>query len=192
VLRTALRLLVGVVLALVAVLALERWVAKPYRIDSASMEPALHCARPTPGCDAGTSDGVLANRLVYRFRAPRRAEVVVARAPAAARRRCGVGGTLVKRLIGLPGETVSERDGVVSVDGRRLREPYLDLFERDHAPRHSWHVPRGEYFLMGDNRAASCDSREFGPVPRRDILGKAAVIYWPPSRIGASMSAPSR
>jgi signal peptidase I len=192
VLRTAVRLLVGVALAALLVLALERWVAKPYRIDSASMEPALHCARPGPGCRAGTSDGVLANRLVYRLRAPRRGEVVVARAPAAARRQCGVGGTLVKRLIGLPGETVSERDGFVSVDGRRLREPYLDLFERDHAPRHTWRVPRGDYFLMGDNRAASCDSREFGPVARRDILGRAALIYWPPGRIGASIGAPRR
>ena len=89
----------------------------------------------------------------------------------------------VKRVIGLPGETVRERKGIVSVDGRQLSEPYV-------APGHrggesgTWHVPAGSYFLLGDNRAESCDSRAFGAVPKRDILGRVFLVYWPPSRLG--------
>jgi signal peptidase I len=169
--------------AVVAVLALERWVAAPYRISSASMEPTLHCARGTPNCLGGAADVVLANRLVYHFRDPRRGEVIVLRLPAATAHRCGAGETLVKRLVGLPGETVSERDGVVSIDGRVLREPHVDLFHRDHEPARSWRVPAGAYFVMGDDRANSCDSRTIGALPRRDVVGEAAAIVWPPARL---------
>ncbi|WP_028060577.1 signal peptidase I [Candidatus Solirubrobacter pratensis] len=173
--------IVGVI---AAVLALDTWIVSPYRVSSASMEPTLHCARDTPNCLAGSSDGVLANRIVYHFRSPRRGDVVVVRLPPAAERRCGSAGTVVKRLIGLPGETVSERNGFVSIDGRPLDEPYIDLFRRDHEPPRAWDVPRGEYFFMGDNRADSCDSRLVGSIPRKRIVGEAVAIYWPPHRIG--------
>jgi signal peptidase I len=174
------RALLMVVVVVLALLAAEHWVARPYRIASASMEPALHCGRPAPGCRAGTADIVLADRLSRR---PHRGDIVVARATAAARRRCGSGAALVKRVVGLPGETLAERDGFVSVGGRRLREPYLDLFRRDHAPPRIWRVPPGAYFLLGDDRAGSCDSRTFGAVPRRDIVGRAVLVVWPPGRL---------
>src|SRR5438477_12691706 len=88
--------------AVVLVLAFEAEVAKPYRIPSASMEPTLHCARPGTYCRAGISDRILVNRLAYRFRDPRRGEVVVFDAPEAAKRLCSHGGVYVKRIVGLP------------------------------------------------------------------------------------------
>src|SRR5690242_11966000 len=91
--------------AIVLVLVFEAEVAKPFRIPSASMEPALHCARPTSGCEARFADRVIACRICFRLSSPHRGEIVVFNAPADA---CGTGGVFVKRLIGLPGETVHE------------------------------------------------------------------------------------
>jgi signal peptidase I len=100
-----------------------------------------------------------------------------------ARERCGAGGTFVKRVIGLPGERGAERAGVIYIDAKRLDEPYIRPDRRDVDPARSWRVPEGSYFLVGDNRAQSCDSRVWGSVPKRDMIGKLTVIYWPPSRI---------
>jgi signal peptidase I len=170
--------------AILIVLALKAWVVNPYRIPSSSMEPTLHCARPAIGCETRFSDRVLANRFIYRFRDPKRGEIIVFNTPPAAKQRCGEGGTFVKRLIGLPGETVSERDGIVYIDGRRLEEPYVAPDRRDHEPPRVWHVPKGDYFFMGDNRAQSCDSRVWGSVPRKNLIGEVFFVYWPPNRIG--------
>ena len=109
--------------AILIVFALKAWIVNPYRIPSSSMEPTLHCARPTAGCEARFSDRVLANRFIYRFRDPKRGEIIVFKTPPEAKVRCGAGGTFVKRLIGLPGEVVSERDGYVYINSHRLDEP---------------------------------------------------------------------
>jgi signal peptidase I len=171
--------------AVVIVFALKMWVVNPYRIPSSSMEPTLHCAKPAQGCEARFSDRVLANRLIYHFRNPKRGEIIVFNTPPLARIRCGAGGTFVKRLIGLPGEVVSERDGIVYIDGKQLNEPYVAPSRRDHNPPQSWQrIPAGEYFFMGDNRAQSCDSRVWGPVPRKNLIGEVFFVYWPPNRIG--------
>jgi signal peptidase I len=182
-----LRLAAFLAVAVLAVLAFQRWVARPYRIVSASMEPTLHCARGGANCLGSSDDVVVADRVVYAFRAPRRGEIVVARLGAAAAARCGGDRVVVKRVIGLGGETVSEAGGVVSVDGRRLTEPYVDLFHRDHAPARRWRVPAGAYFLMGDNRQSSCDSRTFGAVRRGDLIGQAVAIVWPLSRLRTAL-----
>ena len=92
--------------AIAIVLAIKAWVVNPYRIPSSSMEPTLHCARPATGCEARFSDRVLANRFIYHFRDPGRGEIVVFKTTPAVVRKCGAGGTFVKRIIGLPGETV--------------------------------------------------------------------------------------
>jgi signal peptidase I len=177
------------------VLAFEVEVAKPYRIPSASMEPALHCGMPTDGCTGSTSDRVLVNRLAYDFGSPQRGQIVVFNAPAKANL-CDTGdaGTpFVKRLVGLPGETVREdgkgfiwihRPGTVG--WTKLAEPYVSRAARlrdsaDFGRR--WQVPEGEYFMLGDNRADSCDSRKWGAVPRGSLVGPVIFTYWPPSRI---------
>jgi signal peptidase I len=151
------------------------------------MEPTLHCARPASGCEARFSDRVLANRFIYHFHSPQRGDVVVFKTPPAAKAKCGAGGTFVKRIIGLPGETVQMRvrrgAAYVYVDGRRLDEPYIEKNRRDIGPGETFHVPQGRYFVMGDNRAQSCDSRVWGSVPRANLIGKVFMTYWPPQRI---------
>ena len=90
---------------------------------------------------------------------------------------------LVKRIIGLPGERVSERDGVVFVNGRRLVEPYVDAALRGRETA-SWpRVTRGHYFVLGDNRTHSCDSRTWGTVPRGNLIGPVTLTYWPPGHL---------
>ncbi len=173
---------VTIVVAVGAVLAIKAWIVNPYRIPSSSMEPTLHCAEPQPGCLASYSDRVLANRFIYHFRDPHRGDIVVFDTPAKALEACGAGGTFVKRIIGLPGDTVEERNGTVLINGERLDEPYVPASERDKRTD-SWKVPEGSYFMMGDNRSQSCDSREWGSVPREDLIGPVFSVYWPPQRI---------
>ena len=181
--RVAIDWIVTIVGAIAIVLAIKQWVVNPYRIPSSSMEPRLHCARPGSGCLAGYSDRVLANRFVYHFRDPRRGEIIVFETPPEAEQRCGAGGTFVKRLVALPGETWEQRDGFVYIDGRRLPEGYLEETRRDgqtHPPRK---IPAGQYFFMGDNRSQSCDSRIWGSVPRGNLIGQVFATYWPPNRL---------
>jgi signal peptidase I len=172
-----------IVVALLFVLVFEAEVAKPYRIPSSSMEPTLHCAKPGPWCEAHFSDRVLVNRLVYRFESPKRGQIVVFTAPAEAKVRCSEGGTYVKRLIGLPGDRISEENGVLYVNGKRLAEPYLRKRYRDTQTDVWPRVPAGQYFFMGDDRRHSCDSRTWGTVPRKSLIGPLLLTYWPPSRI---------
>ena len=178
---------VTIVVAVGAVLAIKAWIVNPYRIPSSSMEPTLHCAEPQPGCLASYSDRVLANRFIYHFRDPHRGDIVVFDTPAKALEACGAGGTFVKRIIGLPGDTVEERNGTVLINGERLDEPYVPASERDKRTD-SWKVPEGSYFMMGDNRSQSCDSREWGSVPREDLIGPVFSVYWPPQRICVSLA----
>jgi signal peptidase I len=182
--RVALDWVITIAGAILIVLAIKQWVVNPYRIPSSSMEPTLHCARPAPGCEARFSDRVLANRFIYDFEEPKRGQIIVFQTPPLAAVRCGAGGTFVKRLIGLPGDTVMEKDGYVYINGKRLDEPYIQASRRDHEPARTWHVPKGYYFFMGDNRSQSCDSRVWGPVPRKNLIGEVFFVYWPPNRIG--------
>jgi len=167
---------------LVAAFALLSLEGHAYRIPSSSMEPTLHCARPAAGCEAGSSDRILA----LKFLAYGRGDLVGFRVSDAAAATCGTtpGSVFVKRVIGLAGETVAEAGGTISIDGQPLAEPYIGPGRRDQEPRRVWHVPAGFIFLVGDNRAQSCDSRVFGPIPSRDVAGKIFFRYWPPSRIG--------
>jgi signal peptidase I len=166
------------------VLAIKAWVVNPYRIPSSSMETTLHCARPEVGCQARFSDRVLANRFLYHFREPKRGDIVVFETTDAVHEECLEGGTFVKRIIGLPGElVVVTGDGFVSIDGRRLDEPYVDPARRGGSPG-AWRVDEDSYFMMGDNRRQSCDSRRWGSLPRDRIIGEVFAIYWPPGRIG--------
>jgi signal peptidase I len=182
--RTAIDWALTLLVAVAVVLVFEAEVAKPYEIPTSSMEPTLHCARPGKGCRGTFSDRVLVNRLAYRFRGPRRGDVVVFEAPTKALARCGAGGAYVKRIVGLPGETVRLADGDVSIDGKPLDD---NAYIRSRAQRGvasgSWKVPAGRYFLLGDNRIDSCDSRTWGSVARSSLIGPVVATYWPPERI---------
>jgi signal peptidase I len=173
--------------AVAIVLGIKAWVVNPYRIPSSSMEPTLHCARPATGCESRFSDRVLANRFIYRFRDPERGEIVVFETPQKARVQCGAGGTFVKRIIGLPGEKIELRliksREYVYVDGERLEEPYVEGERRAFGPQATFDIPKNHYFVMGDNRAQSCDSTEWGPVSRDNLIGPVFMTYWPPNRL---------
>lgn len=171
--------------AIAIVLAIKAWVINPYRIPTSSMEPTLHCARPGPGCDAKFSDRVLADRITYHLRDPKRGEIIVFKTPPRAREACAASSgssVFVKRLIGLPGETIKATNGTIFVNGKPLIEKYIKPARRDRRSG-TWHVAKGEYFFMGDNRNESCDSRDWGSVPRGNLIGKVFMTYWPPNRL---------
>jgi signal peptidase I len=193
--RGALDWIVTIGGAVAIVLAIKAWVVNPYRIPSSSMEPTLHCARPSNGCEAKHSDRILANRLIYHFRSPQRGEIIVFNVPETVKKSgCGAGGeAFVKRLIGLPGDRLHE-DGAafIWINGRKLNEPYIQSARRaqDRSNRNrTWVVPPHNYFMIGDNRGQSCDSRVWGPVPRRNLIGKDFAIYWPLTRVSRKLVA---
>jgi signal peptidase I len=189
--RVAVDWIVTIAGAIAIVLAIKAWVVNPYRIPTPSMEPTLHCTHSAvePSCLGRFSDRVLANRFIFHLRDPHRGEIVVFRAPAKTKTQCssGEGDVFVKRIIGLPGDVITERDGFIYIDGKRLSEPYIRPATHDRDASDPFRgpitVPRGSYYMMGDNRSESCDSRTWGAVPRTNLIGKVFVTYWPPNRI---------
>jgi len=145
-----------------------------YAMPSSSMEPTIHCARPAPGCEALLDDRLVVSEPA---RDVRRGDVLAFRTPPRAAQVCGSGGLFVKRVIGLPGETWKEVKGYVYIDGKEIDESYI---KRDRRPLTETmgpiKIPTGQYFMMGDNRSGSCDSRRWGSVPRENLVGKIVKI----------------
>jgi signal peptidase I len=137
-----------------------------YRVGSASMEPVLNCAA-APGCAGVSADSILVSRVPLWFRPVRRGDVVVIRIDT----RPDGKQTLVKRVVGLPGEHVAEIRGRVLVDDQPLTEPYLSDSRRDSGSFGPVAVPPQSYFVLGDNRSRSRDSRSFGAVRSDGIVG---------------------
>jgi len=176
--RVVLEYVILAVVAIAMALLIQAFLVKPYRIPSESMENTLLIG-----------DRVLVDRISWRFSEPERGDIVVFHPP-------GPGPVLIKRIVGMPGDTLALRDGAVYVDGRRLSEPYVRHVDDRPEPTEpfdtglSWalqqpcKVPVGSYFLMGDNRTDSKDSRDFGPVARGKLVGRAFARYWPPGRLG--------
>lgn len=135
----------------------------------ASMEPTLHCARPTAGCKAEREDEVAVKDEAQ----VERREVVAFAVGRKAQQRCGAGGRFIKRVIGLAGDRISIRDGAVYLNGGKLREPYANG-PTDGAGEYE--VPSQHVFVLGDNRAQSCDSRVWGSLAVRRIVGVAFEI----------------
>ena len=123
----------------------------------------------TPTLRAG--DHVLANKLVYRVGDPGRGDLVVFREAG--------GEASIKRVVGLPGDTVAVRDGVLHLNGEPVAEPYVNYRLNEGSFFGPERVPAGGVFVMGDNRANSVDSRALGPVRREDLLGKVLLRLWP-------------
>ena len=139
-----------------------RLIVQNYQVDGPSMTPTLL-----------NQQYILVDKLQYAFSSPQRGDVIVFEYPKDPSQ------DYVKRVIGIPGDTVSvAANGVVTVDGTALSEPYVnDLINR--YPPQTWTLQAGQYFVLGDNRGDSSDSRAWGPVPRNDIIGKALLVYWP-------------
>lgn len=189
-------------LALGLALAIQAWIVKPYQIPSQSMEPTL---------DVGQR--VLVNRFLYHFTDPSIGDIVVFHPPAGADGdggpECGAlyrgqqpyeGGeacpeptaersdqNFIKRIVAGPGDTLSIKDGHPVVNGvEKTDESYINPCGSSNAcnlPK-TITIPPDHYFMMGDNRGASDDSRYWGPVPRDWLIGKAFATYWPPDRLG--------
>lgn len=161
-------LLIAAVLALI----IRTFVVTPFKIPTGSMEPAL-----LPG------DKIFVNRFIYRFQKPERGDVVVFRYPEDPRR------DFIKRLVAFGGETIEIARGKIIINGEIVEEP--EIFQRTYyqnrgaygAARAEIIVPDNCYFVLGDNSSSSRDSRYWGFVPKKFLLGEAFVIWWPPRRI---------
>ena len=168
--RGPLRMLGLVAITLAAVFVLRTYVVATFYIPSGSMEPTLH------GCTGCQPDLVIVDKLSYRFGSISRADVVVFDKPPLAQTEDD---ELIKRVIGLPGETVSAHDGQVYIGSKALNEPYLNPACHGTASFAAVKVPPGRYFMMGDNRCNSADSRVFGTVAKDAIVGRAFAVIWP-------------
>jgi signal peptidase I len=176
--RTVVEYAVLAVVAITVALLIQAFLVKPYRIPSESMENTLLIG-----------DRVLVDRISWRFSKPERGDITVFHPPFN-------GPVLIKRIIGMPGDVLSLSGGSVYVNGIRLNEPYVRRVNGQAEPTEPFSnglpwaltkpytVPPDSYFMMGDNRTDSGDSREFGPVRRDQLVGNAFARYWPLARIG--------
>jgi signal peptidase I len=160
------------IVAVVASFLVRAYAVQTFFIPSGSMEPTLH-----------VGDRILVNKLSVRFGTINIGDIIVFKAPPAEHCDDGDFPDLVKRVIGVPGDVLTSKGNTVYVNGKALKEPWTywpDL----NPPIKRFKVKANNYYVMGDNRANSCDSRFWGTVPRSDIIGKAFFRIWPLKRIG--------
>ena len=158
--------LLETVILILAIYALVDLSSVRFYVDGPSMEPNFY-----------TGQRVIVSRLNYMFSDPQRGEIIVFDSPD----RPGIDPPLIKRVIGQPGDTVEIRDTQVFINGQPLNETYInEPCNSGRCPDESWTLGPDEFFVMGDNRNRSRDSRVFGPVQRNHIIGEALVRYWPP------------
>jgi len=141
-----------------------RFAVQNFRVDGMSMEPTLH-----------DQEYIIVNKAAYVFRAPQRGDVIVFAYPRDPRV------DYVKRIIAIPGDVISVVGEKVTVDGVTLRESYINPADpfNPFSSINNRPVPPNDYFVMGDNRGNSSDSRQWGFVPRQNIIGQATFVYWP-------------
>lgn len=158
-------LMLSVLIAILVIL----FIYQPVKVEGTSMMPAL-----------ADQERIFINKFIYRFGlgSVERGDLVVFWFPYDQSK------SFIKRVIGLPGDTVEIRDGIVFVNGRPLSEDYVPDRYKDRYSRDPVIVPADEYFVMGDHRSSSNDSRGWGTVHRRYIYGKAVFVYWPLEKMG--------
>jgi signal peptidase I len=168
-LRTSIVQVVSTIVIILFVFAGVQFTMQSFRVEGWSMQPSFQ-----------DGEYIIVNKLTYRFSSPKRGDVIVFQNPEEPRR------LYIKRIVGLPGETVEIRDGEISIDGRALEESpaFAEIRSEDYLLT----VAEDEYFVVGDNRIATSGSHTFGPVPRQNIVGKTWLSYWPPREWGLSPS----
>lgn len=163
----------AIVVALVLTLIIRAFVVQAFKIPSGSMIPTLL-----------QGDKLFVNKFIYRFQPPERWDIVVFKYPEDRKK------DFIKRLIGLPGEEVEIRDGAIYINGQRQVPPpeLKEIFYYNQEPfagvGQKITVPQDAYFVLGDNSLSSRDSRYWGFVPKKNMLGRAFFRWWPPKRIG--------
>ena len=163
----------SIIVALVLTLIIRTYVIQAFKIPSGSMRPTLM-----------EGDKLFVNKYLYRFEKPKRGDIIVFKYPVDPKK------DFIKRLVGFGGETVEIRDGKIYIDGKVLDDP--DSFGKFYYYNHDPYggpndrilIPEGAYYALGDNSANSTDSRFWGFVPKKNVLGKAIFRWWPPKRIG--------
>ncbi len=156
-----------VAVAVLFVVFIVTFVAQAFRVEGTSMLPLLE-----------DGERIVVNKLVYALRPIQRGDVVVFYYP------LDPTTSFIKRVIALPGDNVEIRDGVLYVNSKPVREDYLAASFRDHDDMSAITIEQGHYYVLGDHRNGSNDSRTWGSVPERYIYGKAYFRFWPPRRIG--------
>lgn len=175
--ETAILLIVAYILALL----FQTYLYQPFKVEQSSMMPTLIEA-----------ERIFVSKLTYSFNNPQRGDIITLKSPKEPPMltfRLGLipvkeKRTLVKRIIGLPGETIKVDAGFVFINNKRIKESYIVY--NDYSDFGPYKIPKDHYFVMGDNRAGSRDSRDMvgiGPVPRKNILGKALIVYWPLNKV---------
>lgn len=162
----------SIVVVMAIMVMIYLFVMSPQEINGASMEPNFH-----------NGEYILTNKIWYKFKDPQRGEVIIFKSP----RNKEV--DYIKRIIGIPGDRVRLADNTFYVNDQKVEEAYIPegtpIFPGSFLQESSEIiVPENQYFVIGDNRPHSADSREFGPIPFEDIIGKAFVRYWPFNRAG--------
>src|SRR5690606_40055632 len=173
----------AIAIAVILVLVVRNFLFSPFIVDGASMEPNFH-----------TKERVIVNLLVYKISEPSYGDVIVFDVPDEGRR-------FIKRIIGLPGDTIEVHGDDVYINDERIDEPYLaESIAESHASNETYNgvgdyfsfpndnhpdnvIPEGHYFVMGDNRSDSKDSRAIGYVSEDDIIGRADVVMWPLNKL---------
>ena len=164
--RTFLYEIVETLVLIIAIYSLVDLASVRFYVDGPSMEPSFY-----------TGQRVIVSRVNYLLGEPERGEIIVFESPD----RPGIDPPLIKRVIGLPGDVVEIRDALVYVNGALLDEPYInEACNPGNCPNDVWELADNEFFVMGDNRNRSRDSRRFGPITHDHIIGEALVRYWPP------------
>ncbi|HTW23915.1 MAG TPA: signal peptidase I [Candidatus Baltobacteraceae bacterium] len=141
---------------------------QPVKVEGTSMNPLL-----------SDQERIFINKFIYRFEPIERGDVVVFWYPLDRSK------SFIKRVVGLPGETIEIRDGHLYINGEELADQYVPVGYIDGSNYGPRRIPQGDYFVMGDHRDSSNDSRVFGPVPRSYIYGKAVFAYWPVDHFGS-------
>src|SRR5438034_9127283 len=157
-------LILAVLLSFIVIVFLYQ----PVQVEGTSMMPRLE-----------NHERIFINKFVYRFEAIKRGDIVVFQYP------LDTSKSYIKRVVGLPGEFVSVRDGRVYVDGTPLKEPYVPAEYLDHQSYPPAYVEPDHYYVLGDHRESSNHSRVWGTVDRKYIYGKAVFVYWPFSQFGS-------
>jgi signal peptidase I len=161
--------LLSTVIFIIAIYALAELAIPRSNIEGPSMQPNLHAGQY-----------LVISRAAYLFGEPEHGDVAVFQRPDYTEKQP----RLIKRVIGLPGDTVEIRDNMVYVNGVQLEEPYFINRPCNNCKDNTWVLGPDQYFMMGDNRNDSTDSRSFGPIDRSLIVGRAILRYWPPTEIG--------